>query len=73
MPITDIAKMNNFYHFHLVVHISTVKVYRQNMKYQELAPHVQVLFDTIKKLKEQIAKCTGLVIVNESHKCIVFY
>ena len=47
--ITDIANMNNFYHFHLVVHISTVKAYRQNMKYQELAPHIQVLFDTIKK------------------------
>ena len=70
---TDIANINKICRGHLFVHISTVKLYHENMKYQELAADIQVLFDTIKNLKEKLAKCTGLVIVNETHKCIVFY
>ena len=72
----EMANTNNYHRFHLVVHISTIKAYRQNFKiskYQELRLQVQKLFDTIKKMKEKIAEFNGLVIVNENHKCIEFY
>ena len=61
--VADIANTNNYHRFHLVVHISTVKAYRQNFKYQELRPHVQKLFDTIKKNERKNSK------IHWSHNC----
>ena len=72
----EMANTNNYHRFHLVVHISTIKAFRQNFKiskYQELRLQAQTLFDTIKNMKEKIAEFNGLVIVNENHKCIEFY
>ena len=69
----EMANTNTYHRSHLVVHISTIKAYPQNFKYQELRPQVQKLFDDIKKMKEKIAEFNGLVIVNENYKCLEFY